>query len=398
MDFVGIEGYSTIALVSIATATVNVLVMFGFSLVHPRETGPSTWALANAIIGAGAAVLLLRRPDNEPFIAFIGNLAFVIGFVVFGWGCARFLRKRPPFVLGIAAIAVFIVPFSYYVFWAPDPVIRVAVVCLALTAICGTIAWGMLHRIEPGLLQTQALAGMMFGIMAVLFFLRAVAAVTGLFDTAAFSRGPLGNGIFLIPCIISFLATTACGLMLTQRLQQRLRSAVQLDDLTGLLSRGLVDEFGVKEVSRARRHGLPLSILAFDLDFLTQVNRRHGYPTGDVVLRRLAEAVAGNLRREDEFGRLDGGTFCVILPSTQLDGAQILAERLRNHIAGARLWVDADTELTVTASFGVATLGLHGNDWASVLQRALAALYRAKTNGRNRIEVAMLGPAAFHRA
>lgn len=211
---------------------------------------------------------------------------------------------------------------------------------------------------------------------------------------ARFPDSPLGTGIFLIPAVGSLLATFGCGMMLTQRLQQRLQFNTRTDTLTGLVSRALLDDLGLKEVARSRRHGYPLSVVIFDIDYFDSVNREHGHRSGDVAMRQLAAMIVAQLRREDCFARQDGASFCILLPSTRLAGAENLAERLRNQVAETRLAVNG-SELVLTASFGIATLGLHGEDWATLIQRAQIALNRAKAEGRNRIATAPLIGAAL---
>lgn len=398
MDYPGVDHFSVVSLVSIAIATVNVMVMLGVSLVHPRESGPPIWALGNVIFAIGIATLTLRTPETQSYLFFCGNVAFVVGYVVFWWGCARFQQRPAPYRASLAIILLHLAPFSFFLFIEPNTVARIIVMATTLAIICAAISWMMLRRIEPGLLQSQALVGMIFGVLAVLYLLRSVAVATGALDVSDFGKGPLGSGVFILPAVGSLLATAACALMLTQRLQYRLQATVCSDALTGLLNRGLLDEIGAKEVSRARRHREPLSVLAFDTDFLGRINREHGVGAGDAALRHIAEIVSSNLRLEDHFGRLDGGTFCVIIPATPLQGSINLAERLRSRIASAPLRLDGNAAATVTASFGVSSLGLHGDDWASMLQRASMALDQAKAQGRNRIEVAALEERSFRRA
>jgi diguanylate cyclase (GGDEF)-like protein len=181
--------------------------------------------------------------------------------------------------------------------------------------------------------------------------------------------------------------------MVSQRLLQRLQTSVRTDQATGLVNRGLLDEIGAKEVSRARRHGYGVSAIVLDIDHFEALSRQKGNGFGDAVLQQIAGIINANMRREDYLARIDGTTLCILLPSTRLAGAQQLAERLRQQIAA--MHPAGEPASPITASFGIATLGLHGDDWNSLMQRAETALDQAKTGGRNRVSVARLSEASL---
>lgn len=391
---VGVDGLPIIAWFTIGIATLNTLLMSSISAIHPREAGPNAWALGNMLGAVGITILTLRTPQNEPLVALCGNAMFIAGYIGLWIGCARFKLRAPPWRVIAAVVALWLPIFLWYLLVEPDATMRALVMALALAIFCGGIALTMLRGIEPGLLQTQAFLGMLFGTLAALYLLRAAAALTGALNRSDFGAGPLGSGIFILPALAALLATVAFALMLSQRLQQRLVDTTQTDALTGLLNRGLIDQLGAKEVSRARRHGYGLAVIVFDLDHFETFNKYHGYAAGDAAMQQIARLAGACLRREDYLARLEGASFCIMLPSTRLSGAQQLAERLRQHIAG-NLQNPETESLNMTASFGIAALGLHADDWPSMIQRAQAALDRAKIEGRNRIEVAPLSEAAF---
>jgi len=135
------------------------------------------------------------------------------------------------------------------------------------------------------------------------------------------------------------------------------------------------------EVSRAERYGRPLSVILLDIDRFKAVNDTHGHPVGDAVLVETAERLLTALRTSDVPGRWGGEEFLIICPETPLDTALQLAERLR-HDYEVR---DFPAAGRLTASFGVAAhhKGLLAND---ILLSVDQALYRAKNDGRNRVE------------
>lgn len=380
---VGVDNLPIIALITLALMGINVLVMVGVSIVHPREEGPAHWALSNVLFAVGITVLMLRTPQNEPYVALFGNAMFVLGYLLAWIGFMRFKYRPAPWHFAIPLFLIYLCAFCWFQFVSENPAVRAAVITSTVALICGLMAWTMLFRIEMALVQTQAFIGMLAGALGMLYLLRAVAALTG-----ALPLNEIGSpAIFIVPAITSVLVTAACILMLNQRLQQRLQVSAQTDPLTGLMNRGLIDDLGAKEIARAKRHGYGLSVVVFDLDHFEAINSEHGFVAGDTVLLRIGELITATLRREDYVARFDNATFCLLLPSTRLAGAQQLAERMRLEIAATTIKIGS-AEISLTASFGLATLGLHSDDWNEMLQRAQLALYRAKTDGRNRVEIA----------
>lgn len=156
------------------------------------------------------------------------------------------------------------------------------------------------------------------------------------------------------------------------------------DVLTGLYNRRHLIEVMKPEIERAKRGLQSLSVVMFDLDHFKRINDNHGHLIGDAVLRATGAFVLKSLRPYDLAARYGGEEFIVLLPSTSLDNARIVAERVRTGLE--RLEV-AGYEHAVTASFGAAQweLGETAEAW---IDRADRALYEAKHAGRNRVMVA----------
>jgi diguanylate cyclase (GGDEF)-like protein len=165
-----------------------------------------------------------------------------------------------------------------------------------------------------------------------------------------------------------------------------------IDRLTGALAHPYFRVRLGEELERAARYGRPLSLLLIDVDDLRGVNDRYGREVGDLVLQQIAQSLLAGARAVDRVGRWAGGAFSMLLPETGAGGAYGVAERLRADLA-ARRWKlpatrpgsSAAAPLRLTISCGVASL-VHDGVLrpASLLQRADAALWRAKQSGRNR--------------
>ena len=168
--------------------------------------------------------------------------------------------------------------------------------------------------------------------------------------------------------------------------QEALRIEATHDRLTGLWNRGMILDQVERELSRARRDGGPVAVVLADLDHFKRVNDTYGHPVGDAVLVQAAERMRSELRAYDAIGRYGGEEFLVVLPGADSKTAKQVAERARLALAGSPLVV-ADFCLDVTASLGVAATSAPHADVSSLIQSADSSLYRAKAQGRNRVEV-----------
>lgn len=166
--------------------------------------------------------------------------------------------------------------------------------------------------------------------------------------------------------------------------QATLERLATTDHLTGLLNRRAFLEGMEREIYRARRHGLPLALIMFDVDHFKRINDSHGHPAGDEVLRRIAATCRRLLRDEDLVGRLGGEEFAVALVQPPMEAAAAVAERLRQSIEAQAIEFGG-RPVPVTISLGFAELG-NGIDTADQLvSQADACLYAAKREGRNRV-------------
>jgi diguanylate cyclase (GGDEF)-like protein len=157
------------------------------------------------------------------------------------------------------------------------------------------------------------------------------------------------------------------------------------DALTGLPNQRAVQDTLKRMVAQAARTISPLAALLLDLDHFKQVNDLHGHDRGDEVLAAVGVALRNVVRDSDFVGRYGGEEFLVLLPATDVDGAVQLGEALRHAIAGITL---AGFDHPITASVGVALLPQDGGDAVTLFRSADRALYAAKRNGRNRLELA----------
>lgn len=166
------------------------------------------------------------------------------------------------------------------------------------------------------------------------------------------------------------------------------------DFLTGWHNRRYLNARLKEELARAQRHGTSLTCLLIDLDRFKQINDQHGHLVGDMALREAAQRVDAHIRGSDAAARFGGDEFVVLAPGITPEQAAVLAERIRVAVCDTPLEIRPGVTLSMTVSIGVAgtTLRREGVDLKAAAEQLLAeadsALYRAKQQGRNRVELA----------
>lgn len=192
--------------------------------------------------------------------------------------------------------------------------------------------------------------------------------------------------------LLALLALMILTLVLTRPLLRAFRwteeqaSEARIDALTGLANRRALEEILAAEISRAHRFTHQLAVVLLDLDRFKEINDNFGHAAGDVMLRAVSRLLTSLARQGDTVARWGGEEFVVVLPETDLAGAQRFAERLRRTIEAHKVG-----DMQTSASCGVATM-LPEDTVEELLGAADQALYQAKSNGRNRTESAVRGP------
>ncbi|MCB0386821.1 MAG: GGDEF domain-containing protein, partial [Bdellovibrionales bacterium] len=159
------------------------------------------------------------------------------------------------------------------------------------------------------------------------------------------------------------------------------------DDLTGLynsrhIRRSLRSWMEIQDGSL-----LPVSLVMFDVDHFKQVDDTYGHAVGDLVLKELGSLIRSHLRAQDIGGRCGGEEFAVLLPRTELNQAEVVAERLRAAVEELTI-LSKGQKLKITVSLGVATAPLHGKSADDLFEAADQSLYLSKRSGRNKVSTA----------
>lgn len=166
---------------------------------------------------------------------------------------------------------------------------------------------------------------------------------------------------------------------------------LRVDSMTKSLTRQYFLEMAEQEFARARRYFYPLSVLMMDIDHFKNVNDSYGHRAGDETLRKFSELVIAQKRQSDQLGRLGGEEFALLLPETDISDAERVARRIQE------LWAETQVQVSAlmvnsTVSIGGTMISDSDQIFEDMLIRADEIMYKAKQNGRNRVEVAPVDP------
>ncbi len=195
-------------------------------------------------------------------------------------------------------------------------------------------------------------------------------------------RDELGTLAAAVNAMLTAIQKTKADLL---QAQESLRFHAEHDALTGVLNRRAIRDLLRKELARCRREKTTLGIILADVDHFKKVNDRYGHGAGDAVLVTAMQRISSTLRSYDVVGRYGGEEFLIIAPGCDLELAQKLAERIRSAVGDQPIDL-GDENATITVSLGV-TLGTAQSDPEFLVALADTAMYQAKRNGRNRVEV-----------
>lgn len=364
-----------------------------------RRDGLGRWAAALLINAIGHALVMMRGLVPDLLSVVLGNLLLSCVFVgmiaairQFQGQPTRWLLLMAPPALVTGFVIAFIDNF-------PARVSFVGLV-IGLQAVWA-LATALEHRdATVGRGQWLLVAGL--GLEAIVLSGRALLALS---STAVASgilqASALQTLTFLATFSVVLISSMGFVFMARDRADENNRIMAAVDSLTGVANRRSLISALDRDVSRAVRTREPIALMMVDIDHFKRVNDRYGHPVGDQVLSHVVNVLRGRVRAQDLVGRYGGEEFMVLLPDTTLQGAEQLARELCRAVAESRCPIGSTerdgearsesggTNIAVTVSIGVFGGRLEsGDSWDMLIAAADRALYQAKENGRNRVEVA----------
>jgi diguanylate cyclase (GGDEF)-like protein len=371
-----------------ASAVAGLLLLLSW-LQNRNVRALALWAAAFMIGSVGVALIAAHGDIPEIWSITIANAIIVTAHGMI-WGGARSFDGRPTSVpLMLAGAVVWVLACQVEAFFAMAQA-RVALMSAIVVAYSVLSAWEFWRGRDEGLMSRLPIVVLLLAHAAMVIVRIPLAGSLSL--PMASEETHVGWWTFVIfeAVCFSFCVAYLLGGMARERIVLWYKHASLIDPLTGVGNRRAFLERGEKLLHRIVFDRQPAALLLFDLDKFKTVNDTFGHHVGDRVLTAFCGVATVALRPGDLFGRLGGEEFAALLPHTSLDGGLVVAERIRANFEAMTLDFGAGT-LAATVSVGVAMAGDRARDLAALIMAADRALYRAKANGRNRIEYAREG-------
>ncbi len=372
-----------------ASAIAGLLLLL--SWLQDRSVRPLAFWAAAFIIGAvGTGLIAARGEVPDAWSIAIANAVIAVAYGLL-WGGARNFEGRPasaPLMLTGAVIWLLACQVAP-IYGAPAA--RAAVMSAIIIVYSVLSAWEFWRGRNEGLMSRWPI--IVFLLVHAAIVLIRIPLAGSLFLPTTSQELHLSWWTFVIFEVVffSFCITYLLGGLARERVVRWYKQASLVDPLTGVGNRRAFLERGQKLLQRTVFDRRPAVLLMFDLDKFKQINDSYGHHVGDQVLVAFCSVATAMLRPDDLFARLGGEEFACLLPHSSLDDGLKVAERIRARLAATPIKVGAST-LAATVSVGVALPVDHDHDLAAVIVTADRALYRAKTNGRNRVEYARAEP------
>lgn len=350
--------------------------------IHPDYSPSRQWAIGALITLPGLALTGLCGLIPQWLSVIPGNACLLAGTMIMDFGVMRAGGRKPPWGAGIALGLAAMAWISWFTLDSPDFPLRLAVLTGA------TLAYDIL-AIVAGLTCRAKGIGRTLSLVAAVYL---VHLLSGLWRVAGALGGHVSHLLvpdisqmqYLVVSILCLLCATALlALLPSQNLQAELHDMARCDPLTKAGNRRSLEEAWCRISPGESPY---LACLMIDVDHFKVFNDTHGHPAGDTALVCVSNLARSLLRAEDTWCRFGGEEFLALLPDTNARDALAVAERLRQGVAGLSLPVPSGTA-RVTVSIGVA-VAQEATAWNRLVSQSDQALYRAKNNGRNRVELA----------
>jgi diguanylate cyclase (GGDEF)-like protein len=357
------------------------LVLFSLKRSYPASIkGLGEWSAALLLVFIGSLLGAATGKLPVVFTVSLARLLLAAGLYLTYVGTQRFFGVTPRLKPWIALIAALMLVQWWFTFIEPSYRIRLVLSNMLATYLFAVHAYLVIKQGSPTFARVMSITVLVT--MSAIQFMRLVTSFIwpvgqDLFETASYHLVYVGSFVF---CILLFSISTV--LLATESLHAELQHLANHDSLTNALTRRNMDDACANELARCKRHGRNMALLMMDLDHFKAINDSYGHQTGDRVLVNFVAKVKTMLRQPDQLGRFGGEEFMALLPETSLEEAVLVAERIR---AACAL---ANSGPSCTVSIGITTYQQDTDTVDTLLARADAALYRAKANGRNRVETA----------
>ncbi len=375
-----IDSYTVIVL-SAFVSGLMALVLLVLKRDYPASIkGLGEWSAALMLVCLATSLAVTRGKLPDIVAISLSRVLMGVGLYFSYRGTQRFFGVSPRIGRWLAAGAVLALSHSWFTVVQPNFNARLAIAVVLGMGLLS--AYLKLVLQQAPLTLGRVMTAVVLLALAATLLSRLLPSLASTIDLGVFNAMRDHEFYVATFAFCTFLLSIGAVLMATERLHAELDLLATRDSLTNALTRRRLDEACGKELKRCQRNGRSLALLVMDMDHFKAVNDTWGHQVGDRVLVNFVARVQPLLRGPDQLARFGGEEFVALLPETSLSEAVLVAERIRQTCA-------ADSQAPVcTVSVGVTTNQRDDDTVDSLFARADAALYRAKANGRNRVETA----------
>lgn len=377
----------TLVLMAVILTGVMTLMLLAAWRFNPRTSALAYWTLAYGCGFLFSLALLLHRFMPE-IVAILLSQSLAASMAYCNLcGAQIYTQSRPwSWRIFIPALALLLMGSALSNLLLDDQSVRYLISSLTVGSLFVASALVMTPR-KITLYPARALYALVSSLHGL--FLLGRPWLFQLGDAGLFSRdGLIAVSQFVaLESIVAIVLMALCIIMLSsEQMMLELKHIAERDALTGVFNRRAFLTLLRKTAAQLERLHKPLSILLVDLDHFKRINDNAGHKTGDKALRHFIHIAQGCIREGDVIGRIGGEEFAIFLPTADLAEAHVVAQRLRGSLEAHPL-AYKHSRIGITASIGIASK-LPNESAEAALHRADKAMYRAKRNGRNRVETA----------
>jgi diguanylate cyclase (GGDEF)-like protein len=374
----------TLFVVAVFICAVAGLLLLLSWLQNRNVRGLALWASALIIGSIGVALIAARGDISDTWSIVIANAILATAYGMVWAGVRNFDERTTSAPLVLAGAVIWLVACHIEAFFASLQA-RTALMSAIVVSYSLLAAWELWRGRREGL---------MFRLPVILLLLVHAAFFVARIPFAGALPLPTDSGelrtgwwTFTIfeAVFFAFFMAYFLGAMAREQVALGFKQASLIDPLTGVGNRRAFFERGEKLLHRSAFERRPAVLLLLDLDRFKDINDTFGHHVGDRALKAFCTVATAALRPDDLFGRVGGEEFASLLPFTSLDEGLVIAERIRSNFAATTPAVGANA-LAATVSVGVAMSIDPSRTLADIFKAADRALYRAKANGRNRVE------------
>jgi len=354
--------------------------LFYFSAYRvTRSPYSGWWCVALVCFLAGSACFLLNGTPHQVWANPLGNAVLVYGAVAV-WAGARSLRTAPPPKWAFTGIPLVTLVAAVLDHPATNVWAGGAVFLAAMSATIG-LASHELWRLEPGYSRVRIPMAVAAGGLSVFYLFRWMAFLLDGQDGPVFTTA-FGSAVTtLVTMVLLVVVSFSMAALSSEQQTRALRVVATRDDLTGLLNRKAFLDLAAEQLADRTITGGSGALILADLDHFKTVNDTYGHAAGDFALKAFADACVATVRSTDLTGRYGGEEFVILVPGASAERAEAIAEEISSRLADAA--APGGLELP-TASYGISVYDAGTSSVDRLIASADAALYRAKSLGRNR--------------